>query len=364
MIVVIIGAGLLGASLGLALGERGDEVYLADTSPLSLSLACGLGAGRAVSELDEHTAPDLVIVATPPDVTASVAARQLQRWPEAIVMDVASVKGPIMRTLASNVGACDLTRFVGAHPMAGKEKSGAPNADGELFLGRPFVVVPTESTTKLAIDTVNQLAIDIGAMPVQMDAALHDDAVAAISHLPQLMSSLLASQLLDVPEAALTLAGQGLRDTTRIAASDPLLWAAILSSNAAPLRPHVARIREALTEVLSALDACEDDTYPPAAIAKLARTIEYGAAGVAKIPGKHGGKARTYATIVVYVPDRPGQLARLFVDIGEAGVNIEDVRLEHAAGAKMGLATISVNPNQRDLVVEYLSERNWSVVAS
>lgn len=364
MIVSIIGAGLLGASLGLALTARGDQVYLADASPLALSLACGLGAGVDARELPSGQRPELVIVATPPDVTAEVVYDALNAWPTAVVMDVASVKGPIVAGLLERCDQAQLARFVGAHPMAGKEKSGAPNADGELFLGRPFVVVPTEHSHKRAIDLVSALAVDVGAMPVVLDAQLHDDAVAAISHLPQLMSSLLATQLLDVPDEALTLAGPGLRDTTRIAASDPLLWAAILSSNAAPLLPHVKKIHAALTDVIEALADCQAQTYPPAAIAKLAQTIEYGAAGVAKIPGKHGGRARTYAQIVVYVPDKPGQLANLFVDIGNAGVNIEDVRLEHAAGAKMGLATISVNPRQLDLIVNYLTERNWSVVAS
>lgn len=364
MIVSIIGAGLLGASLGLALTERGDEVYLADASPLALSLACGLGAGVDARELASGQHPDLVIVATPPDVTAEVVCQALATWPKAVVMDVASVKGPIVADLLRRCDERELARFVGAHPMAGKEKSGAPNADGELFLGRPFVVVPTMFSQKHAIDTVSALAVDVGAMPVVLDAGLHDDAVAAISHLPQLMSSLLATQLLDVPDEALTLAGPGLRDTTRIAASDPLLWAAILSSNAAPLLPHVEKIHAALGEVMKALGACSAEHYPPAAIAKLAKTIEYGAAGVAKIPGKHGGRARTYAQIVVYVPDQPGQLAKLFADIGNAGVNIEDVRLEHAAGAKMGLATISVNPHQLEIVVNYLTEQQWSVVAS
>ncbi|MDO5701284.1 MAG: prephenate dehydrogenase [Bowdeniella nasicola] len=360
MRVRVVGAGLLGASLGLALTSEGHDVSLDDTSPLALSLAAGLGAGtRATATEGEEI--DLVVVATPPDVTADVVCAELDRCPGAVITDVASVKSHVIDTVLAS-GQPGLERFVGAHPMAGKERSGAPNADGDLFRGRPFVVVPTEHSSRTATERVTNLAVEVGAMPIIMSAAEHDDAVAAVSHLPQVVSSLLAARLQDVPEGALDLSGQGLRDTTRIAKSDPMLWATILAANAPRVRAHLAPLQRSLQAAISYLDTCATSHYPPAAVAGLAALIEAGSAGVARIPGKHGGAQRAYAEIVVYVPDRPGELARLFADVGEAGVNIEDVRLEHAAAAAVGLATISVDPAAGDRLTDYLSEREWSVV--
>lgn len=357
----VVGAGLLGASLGLALSSLGHRVVLDDVSPLGLSLACGLGAGEVTRPGENDTDVDLVIVATPPDVTAEVVVRELAAYPKAIVTDVASVKSFVIDDILEAAPE-GLERFVGSHPMAGKERSGAPNADGDLFKGRPWVVVPTPATSREAHDVVATLAVDVGALPIVMDAAEHDDAVAAVSHVPQLVSSLLASCLAEVPEGALSLAGQGLRDTTRIAKSDPMLWSNILSVNASPVLSHLRGIHDALGSVIAALVECESELYPPAAVATLAATIEAGNAGVARIPGKHGGAQRTYEEIVCYVPDKPGELARLFADIGSGGINIEDVRLEHAAGAKVGLATISVEPTVGEFLATHLENLDWSVV--
>lgn len=357
----IVGAGLLGASLGLALRSLGHDVILDDVSPLSLSLACGLGAGELTRAGDNDGEVDLVVVATPPDVTAEVIIRELAAYPNAVVTDVASVKGRVIDAILE-AEPDGLDRFVGSHPMAGKERSGAPNADGDLFTGRPWVVVPTDHSSRAAIDLVTTLAVDVGAMPVVMEPAEHDQAVAAVSHVPQIISSLLAAQLTDVPDHQLTLAGQGLRDTTRIAKSDPMLWSSILSANAAPVLAHLRDVKTSLDKVLADLEECCDELYPPAAIAGLASMIEAGSAGVARIPGKHGGAQRHYAEIVVYVPDRPGELARLFADIGRGEINIEDVRLEHATGAKVGLATISVEPAVGEFLANHLEELDWSVV--
>ena len=127
----------------------------------------------------------------------------------------------------------DLARYVGTHPMAGREKSGPVAARGELFTSMPWVVCPSDGNlARSALQAARALAGDLGAVVSQFTADEHDEAVALVSHLPQVMSSLLASRLQGTPLHALSLAGNGLRDVTRIAASDPTLWVQILGANA------------------------------------------------------------------------------------------------------------------------------------
>ena len=227
--VRVVGTGLLGASIGLGLSASGAQVLLADVSPTSLALARDLGAGTP----DAGEPVDLVVVATPPDVTAAVLLDEIKAHPDAVVTDVASVKAGVLETLRS--AGADLRSYVGGHPMAGRERSGAVAARGDLFLGRPWVLSPVEDGDPAALATVRRLALALGAVPVVMPAGEHDEAVALVSHVPQVASSLVAARLRHAPDAAVALAGQGLRDVTRIAGSDPALWAQILAANAGPV---------------------------------------------------------------------------------------------------------------------------------
>ncbi|MGC5617310.1 prephenate dehydrogenase [Georgenia sp. Z1491] len=375
--VRIVGTGLLGASLGLALRSLGVEVRLADTSPVSLALARDLGAGDIAAGSSavgggpptdepgsrEPATPAIVVVATPPDVAAEVVLRELAHHPGAVVTDVASVKDVVARDILLGAGEA-APRYVGSHPMAGRERSGATGADADLFAGRPWVVVPTERSSADAVRTVRALAQDVGSFAVDMAAAEHDRAVAVVSHLPQVLSSLLAARLNHADEAALGLAGQGLRDTTRIAAADPRLWSAILTGNAAALAAELRSVRDSLDEVLGALDLGVADPLAAGAVRPLADAIRGGNEGAARIPGKHGGAPRRYAEVTVLVPDAPGQLGRLFSEVGDAGVSIEDLGIEHSAGQRVGLVRLSVVPSAAaDLEIE-LDRRGWRVVAS
>ena len=132
--------------------------------------------------------------------------------------------------------AATCARYVGGHPLAGRERSGAVAARGDLFAGRPWVLTPTAECDPAAVARVRQLAESVGAVVSIMDAGQHDEAVAVVSHLPQVAASLVAARLREVPEAAVALAGQGVRDVTRIAASDPVLWTQILAGNAGAVR--------------------------------------------------------------------------------------------------------------------------------
>ncbi|MBO0920811.1 prephenate dehydrogenase [Cellulomonas sp. zg-ZUI222] len=361
--VRVVGTGLLGASVGLALAQHGVDVQLEDPSRTALALARDVGAGTPADA--SSPAPALVVVAAPPDVTADVVAASLAAHPQAVVTDVASVKGYVLAELRA--AGADLTRYVGSHPMAGRERSGPSAAVPGLFVGRPWVITDSGESGEDAVLAVRHLAVDVGAVPVVMDADEHDAAVAVVSHVPQLASSLVAARLRAADDDALALAGQGLRDVTRLAASDPALWTSILAANAAAVRDVLVALREDLDVVLGALDLAAAATGPEdvelGALATIARAIADGGAGAARIPGKHGGAHKRYTVVTVLVPDRPGELARLLGDVGAAGVNLEDLQLEHAAGRPVGMASISVLPGRAEHLETELTARGWRLVS-
>jgi prephenate dehydrogenase len=363
-VVRIVGTGLLGTSIGLALGG-GAKVLLADPSPTALALARDVGAGVVD---DGAATPDLVVVASPPDVTAKVVLEQLHLHPHATVTDVASVKLGVVQQLAAS--GADLRRYVGGHPMAGRERSGPVASRADLFMGRPWVVCPAPATEPDRVEQVRRLASALGAAPVTMPAAEHDSAVALVSHVPQVAASLVAARLAHATDGAVSLAGQGLRDVTRIAGSDPTLWAQILAANAGPVGEVLRELRSDLDDVLEALGALGAEaaarTWPPreavGARGTLARLVAAGNDGRDRIPGKHGGAPTSFAVVTALLPDSPGQLARLFSDIGEAGINVEEFSLEHAPGMPVGLAEVSVLPAVRGALEEALITRGWHVV--
>ncbi|WP_114854729.1 prephenate dehydrogenase [Brachybacterium sp. YJGR34] len=358
--VRVIGTGLIGGSLGMALTRAGAAVQVEDVSPGTTALAVELGVGALPAAEDPD--PALVLVAAPPDVAAGLVDRALRAWPEALVADVASVKATVLDGLRALARPEDLPRYIGAHPMAGREVSGVIAARADLFRGRPFVVVPHESTGAEAVTVLKGLATEIGSVPIVLDAASHDTAVAQVSHVPQVMASLLGATLLEPTESALGLAGQGLRDTTRIADSDPRLWVEILGANAGAVRTVLGEVRERLDQVMGALETLSGSPDPAIGSRRaLADLVADGNRGVRRIPGKHGGSTEVFATLVVLVPDRPGELARLLGEIGEIGVNLEDLRLEHEIGRAVGLAHIAVDAAREDLLTRELADRGWTV---
>lgn len=362
--VLIVGSGLLGASLGLALQAGGVEVLLRDTSPTALRLAQDIGAGIPCVDA-AGVEPRLVVVAAPPDVADVCVVEALREFPTACVTDVASVKSAVVEgVLAAAVDDPRLAcRYVGSHPMAGRERSGAGGADADLFCGRPWVVVAHPDSDPEAVVAVRTLATDVGALPIEMDAVTHDESVALVSHVPQLVSSLLAARLVEARGETLGLAGQGLRDMTRIAASDPRLWTAILAGNAAPVVGVLEQLQGDLDELLTYLRvAVERGPLRGGSVGAVSRVMRAGNAGVARIPGKHGGAPRRYAELEVLIPDQPGELGRLFGELGEIGVNIEDLVLEHSAGQPVGLARLSLDPLRLADAEAELQRRGWRLL--
>ncbi|WP_022894697.1 prephenate dehydrogenase [Agromyces subbeticus] len=349
--VRVVGVGLLGASIGLGLRAKGIDVILADASPTHLAIAVDYGAGRPAEPGDR---PQLVVVCVPPDVTADVVAAELDAFPEAIVTDVASVKLAVYDDLKAR--GADLSRYIGTHPMAGRERGGPMSGRADLFVGRPWVVAAHGGMSYQDGSAIDDLILDLGATLVELTPEQHDAAVALVSHVPQVVSSLMARRLIDAPHASVNLAGQGIRDVTRVAASDPELWVQILGQNAEPVAEILRGYRDDLDRFIDALENME----APGARRRVAEELFGGNTGVERLPGKHGVDRR-YSSLIVMIDDRPGQLARLFNDVGEAGANIEDLRLEHSPGAQIGLAEISVLPEMQQHLTDELAARGWRI---
>lgn len=346
---VVIGTGLIGASVGMALSARGWSVHLDDANRHAAARAAELGAGVLAAPDADDVA--LVIVAVPPVITGVRVVDALERFPNATVTDVASIKAPVLAAVHSATG---VDRFVGGHPLAGREVSGPAGARSDLFEGRAWVLTPNGADAA-RVAQVSELVEALGATVVVMAADEHDRAVALVSHVPQLMASLTAARLVGADDASVAIAGQGLRDVTRIAASDPALWSEILAGNAAAVLAVLDGVRADLDVVSEALRTTE-------ASVAVGELVARGNAGHARIPGKHGERPRRYSDVPVVIPDSPGALARLFDLAGVEEVNIEDLSLEHSPGQPVGLATLRVLPERADGFVAALRAAGWSVL--
>jgi prephenate dehydrogenase len=355
---LVIGTGLIGTSAALALVQRGVTVHLADHDPGQARTAAALGAGT--DEMPEEPV-DLALVAAPPAHVAAVLADAMRRGAARGYLDVASVKGGPRRELEAL--GLDLSSYIGSHPMSGREKSGPLAATGDLFEGRPWVLTPTRDTDTEVLNLALELVSYCRAVPVVMDADAHDRAVALVSHMPHLVSSMVAARLENAEEAAVRLCGQGIRDVTRIAASDPAMWIDILSANPGPVADLLGDVAADLAETVEALRALQssDEAKRRAGAGGVEDVLRRGNAGQVRVPGKHGSAPRAYETVAVLIDDQPGQLARIFADAERAGVNIEDVRIEHATGQQTGLVQLMVEPRSAPVLAVALRERGWSI---
>jgi prephenate dehydrogenase len=345
----IIGSGLIGTSIGLALAARGVQVEMLDLDQKAQKLAQDLIA----SEISG--APQVILFAIPPSALAETFEREFVLNPRSKFIDIASVKTKPQVEVSRISGGS--SRFLATHPMAGREVGGAASARADLFEGRTWIFCPTFSDGVQVESDVLEAGLwlinSLGATPISMSASDHDSAVALVSHLPQIVASLLAAQLKTAKSEDLDLAGAGLRDTTRIAASDPELWQEIIASNAKEILPLLINLQNDLGSLINSLD-------DPS---KVGSVIAAGNEGRAKIPGKHGGKAREYTQLPVVIEDKPGQLAALFDECAKASVNVEDLTIEHSPGQFTGLITLALSASDAAILQKHLEESGWNVHA-
>lgn len=357
---VVVGTGLIGTSIALALRAAGTRVWLTDTDQGAVRLAVDLGAGEQLPARSARAEPaDVAVLAMPPAMVAPSLLAAQRSGLARCYTDVASVKElPLLG--AAQLG-CDLGMYVPGHPMSGRERSGPAAARADLFAGRPWIICPADDTDPDCVDVVTRLVDACGASLTRMSAAEHDQCVALVSHMPHLVAAAVAAGCADASERALSLAGPGLRDVTRIAASDADLWTEILSANAGPVREVLMAVAEQLgtaAEVLADISAGRQESAK-----QLTVLLERGRDGVARIPGKQGRPAPDYVIVQAVIGDKPGELARLFAAAGAAGINIEDVRIEHSPGLPVGVAELSVRPQAARQLSAALAAAGWPVAS-
>ena len=343
--VRIVGSGLIGTSIGLALVQRGVAVTMVDIDKRAEVLAQDL-VKSSTSEV-----PDLILIATPINAVKRALESEKSTSVKLGFMDISSVKVKV-KVDVQTVGISSAI-FLPTHPMAGREIGGAESARADLFIARPWIMDSTGVNADL-VRAGRELIELLGAHLVEMESGEHDQAVALVSHLPQIISSLLAQQLNGSPTSWLNLSGSGLRDTVRIAGSHPELWKEIIAANNKAIKPLLSKFISDAQNLLSLLD---DEKA-------ISEFIASGNEGKAQIPGKHGGKNREYSYLPIVIDDKPGQLAALFDECAIAKVNVEDLSIEHSPGQLTGLITLALSKEDSDTLTTHLREKGWNVHAA
>jgi prephenate dehydrogenase len=319
MRIAVLGVGLIGGSIGLAMRRRLDADvagYDPDRSLADRAVELGAidSAHPTVAEAVEGS--ELVFCAAPVTALPGLAAEALDAaGPDCAVTDVGSVKREVIAALGSD------GRFVGGHPLAGAETSGVENARDDLFAGARWYLTPTPKTGGLLYDRVQRAISEIGARPQAIEAETHDRLMATISHLPHVLANILVAQAataLSEEAEHLPEVGPSFRDATRVAGANPAIWGDIFSGNreavAAEIDGAVARLSEA-AELLRSGDRDAVAAWHEQAGRRRRELIETEIAG------------GPLHELRVLVPNRPGIVAEVALELGRAGVNIEDMAL-------------------------------------
>jgi prephenate dehydrogenase len=317
-VAAILGTGLIGASIGIGLRGLGWQVWGWDPNPEAAvgALKCGALDRSAATAKEAVSGAHLIVLAGPP-MAVEEHLRTLST--DALVTDVAGVKAPMVEA------GRHLRRYVGGHPMAGRESSGPGGASGSLFRGATWVVT-TDAAREEDLEEIESLIIGLGAVPARMVAVEHDAAVAAVSHLPQVVASALVNRVARQP-SALDLAAGGFRDLTRIALSDPQWWSDVLVEN-----------RTALASLLRGLGSDLD------AWADLLESGDREQVGAEMLAARTARRSLTapVAAVGVLLDDKPGEIARVGHALETSGVDLRDLQLRHATHGGGGVLTLSV----------------------
>ena len=326
----VLGTGLIGASIGIGLRGLGWVVvgWDPDEAAAGGAVRCGAVDRLAVSFDEAMVDADLVVLAGPP---VAIEEQLKALTTESLVTDVAGVKAPMV------AAGRHLTRFVGGHPMAGRESSGPAGASGSLFRGATWVLT-TDHANSADIEILARLVADLGAIPVVMDAADHDEAVAAISHLPQVVASALVNRVARHP-TALDLAAGGFRDITRIALSDPGWWTDVLVENRTALGLLIRGLGEDLSNWADLIESQDREAV--------------GAEMLAARSARRSLSAPV-AAVGVVLDDRPGEIARVGHALETSGVDLRDLQLRHATHGGGGVLTLSVKAAEADRLMAAL----------
>jgi prephenate dehydrogenase len=332
--VAVLGVGLIGGSIGLAARRRLEaEVVGHGRSPERLARAVELGAldrgAGSVAEACEGA--EIVFCAGPVAALPEQARAALDACgPDTVVTDVGSTKGELVGALG------DDERFIGGHPLAGAETAGVDNARADLFEGARWYLTPTDRSSGLLYDRLQRAVAGLGARPQAIDPAAHDRLMATISHLPHVVANALAAEAaaeLSRDSERMPEVGPSFRDTTRVAGSNPAIWADIFASNRAAVADSVAAVARRLDEAAELIRSGDREAV----------TAWHAAAGEDRrrlLEAEHD--AGPLRELRIVVSNKPGTIAELALTLGEAGVNIEDMALHPAPDMSSGAVTLWV----------------------
>lgn len=338
----IIGTGLIGGSLGLALRRAGWIVSGVDPDPDTEAQALERGVIDSSGVDPDST---VTFVAAPVRAISEAAQRALAETRGAVT-DVGSVKASVVAAVAD-------PRFVGGHPMAGSEQLGLEGATPDLFEGAVWVLTPVDDTDSDAFATVHAVVKLLGAEMVALDPARHDALVAVVSHVPHLTAAALmaiAAKRSDDHAALLRLAAGGFRDMTRIAAGSPTIWPDICSENRDAI---VEVIEELRTDLARARTMIEDDDR-----AGLLERLERAQEARRNLPSRVV-RPEEVAEVRVTIPDQPGYLAEVTTLAAQLGVNIADVEIAHSSEGDTGVLILTVDHLKADLFHDGLIHRGY-----
>jgi prephenate dehydrogenase len=331
MRIAIIGVGLIGGSIGLAARARiGATVTGISRRRTALEVALDRGAvDHAAESISDAVADaDAAFVCVPVGLLPATISEVLAAAPPGcVVSDVGSTKRSV-------VSAIDDERFVGGHPLAGAETTGVEHAREDLFDGATWYLTPTETTSGVHYERLHRLLHGLGARPAAIDAATHDEILAAVSHLPHVLANVLVAQAataLAEGGERLPATGPSFRDATRVAGPSSEIWTDIYLSNRDALGVQLDDTIERLRAVRAALadaDAERLTAWNDAAAADRRRLLEAQLAGGPLVE------------LRVSVPNRPGVIAQLALELGRAGVNITDMALYPAADMRTGVVAL------------------------
>ena len=325
----IIGAGLMGGSVGMALRAQGWTVFGSDVDPLAVERGIARNAFDS-SGLDVRA--EVTFVCTP--VMTVVALAQEALVLGGIVTDIGSVKAPI-------VGAIDHPKFIGGHPMAGSELDGIDGSYADMFQGRTWVLTPTTGTDPDSYARLHAIVTSMGAVVVAVDPTHHDDLVATVSHVPHLAAASLMSVAADRANehaTLLQLAGGGFRDMTRIAAGHPTIWLDICATNRVAI---VAGMNLLIDDLQRTRDAVEGEDRD-----LLRRLLQRARDARINLP-VGAPPAEELAELRVPIPDRPGFIAEVAMLASQLGVNIFDIEISHSAeGGGVLIAVVAQNSSE------------------
>jgi len=346
MKIAVLGVGLIGGSIGLAARRRLDaEVVGSGRSPERLAQAVELGAiDRGASSVAEACeGADLVFCAGPVAVLPEQARQALAAaGPDAVVTDVGSTKGELVAAVGGD------ERFIGGHPLAGAETAGVENAREDLFEGARWYLTPTERSSGLLYDRLQRALAALGARPQAIDPQGHDRLMATVSHLPHVLANVLASEAADSltqETERLPDVGPSFRDATRVAGSNPAIWADIFASNREAVADSVDSVGERLREAARLIREGNRE----------ALAAWHGAAGEARQRLLEAeSEAGPLRELRIVVANKPGTIAELALALGEAGVNIEDMALHPAPDMTSGAVSLWVGGEEQAAKAEQL----------